>query len=247
MEVFRPLGSGELRHLVRTLGRAGRIVAASRFTAQRVSEICPGAAVVAGFNGVDLELFAPTGGIREKDHPIQMLSVGRLVQRKRFDLAIEALGLVRERGSDAGLWIVGEGPLEGELREQAAGLGLGDRVKFMGGMGDSGLAVLYRSADLFISPCQSDLTSGDVEGFGLTFAEAAACGLPSVGLAEGGVTDAVEEGVSGILTSKEEFTETVAQLISDPERMEKLRGTARESAERRLDICRVVPNLLPQQ
>jgi phosphatidylinositol alpha-1,6-mannosyltransferase len=179
------------------------------------------------------------------DHSVQLLSVGRLVARKRFDLVLEVLHQARRAGHDAGLWIAGEGPLRSELEERAAALGITSHLRFLGGVRDPDLAAYYRSADLFLSPCQSEETSGDVEGFGLTFIEAAACGLAAVALAEGGVVDAVADGESGLLTSREGFVASALELIGDPARCRRLGEQARRRAERSFEIDQVVRNLLP--
>jgi glycosyltransferase involved in cell wall biosynthesis len=89
------------------------------------------------------------------------------------------------------------------------------------------------------------METGDVEGFGLTFAESAACGTPSAALAEGGVIDAVQDGVSGILTSREEFVNRTVELLQEPDRMAQLGLQARERAERDLDIRITTRRLLP--
>jgi phosphatidylinositol alpha-1,6-mannosyltransferase len=202
---------------------------------------------VAGINGVDLEVFSPEGNRMDRDFPLQLLSVGRLVERKRFDKVIEVVHAGLEAGLDTGVWIVGEGPLLDDLTARADALGVNERVIFLGSRTDDDLALLYRSADLFVSPCQSDMVSGDVEGFGLTFAEAAACGTPAAALREGGVTDAVEDGVSGILTGREEFVDKTVELMMDREKVERLGEQARHRAERILDIRAVTANLFPEE
>ncbi len=245
LEVFRSWPERMRRRMVRTLGAADRLVAASTYTAERVRTLCPGSAVATGLNGVDLSVFSDRGDRTPKEYPLQLLSAGRLVERKRFDLVIAVLAAARERELDAGLWIVGTGPLRDELQHLAAARGVGDRVRFLGGRGDRELAALYRSADLFVSPCASDLETGDVEGFGLTFIEAAACGTPAAALAEGGVTDAVEDGVSGILTTRAQYVARTVELLTDPVRLADLGRRARERTVGRFDLRDVVGSLLP--
>ncbi len=221
---------------------SGLVAAASRFTAGGASSLAPGATIHVGINGVDTSLFTPDGPRLPGSHGIQLASAGRMVPRKRFDLVLDALRTVLSKGIDAGLWIAGRGPLEEELRHSSADLG--DRVRFLGEVSDDELASLYRSADLFVSPCQSDTASGDVEGFGLTFVEASACGTAVAGLAEGGVTDAVEDGVSGILTDRAGFCDGVAALCSDPQRLASFGLRGRERAARLFDVHGVVRDLM---
>jgi len=245
LEVFRPWPAGRRRRMAKTLSAADRLVAASAYTAGRVREIVPGRDIAVGLNGIDREVFAPPGRLLPPDRDLQLLSVGRLVERKRFDLVLEVVAASTERGLDVGLWIIGRGPLEPDLRARAAERGIDARVRFLGARTDRELAVYYRSADLFVSPCQSDPATGDVEGFGLTFVEAAACGTPAVALAEGGVTDAVEDGLSGLLTTRDDFVARTLELLGDRPRINRLSEQAAERA-RRFDIRRVVTNLLPE-
>lgn len=241
-EVFERPGLFASLHRRRVLERSTVVAAASGFTAGRVRETAPGSRLVVGINGVDTNLFTPEGSLVERNRQVQLVSAGRLVARKRFDLVIETLRRLLDLGMDAGLWIAGAGPLESSLRE--ASEGLGERVAFEGEVSDERLSTLYRSADLFVSPCQSDPVSGDVEGFGLTFIEASACGTAVAGLAEGGVTDAVEDGVSGILTDRDGFCGRVAALCSDPQRLAAHGLQGRERAARLFDRRRVVRDLL---
>jgi phosphatidylinositol alpha-1,6-mannosyltransferase len=226
----------------RVLSRADRVLAASRFTAAQASRIVPGARISVGLNGVDTRVFSPEGPAADKPFPLQILSAGRLVPRKRFDLVIDSVAALRSAGMQAGAWIVGAGPLKAELELRAAPLG--EAVRFTGDVDDMDLVRFYRGADLFASPCQSDPASGDVEGFGLTFIEASACGTAVAGLAEGGVTDAVEDGVSGILTSRVDFVERVAELCREPGLLESLGRQGRKRAVDLFDLRRIVPDLV---
>lgn len=228
----------------RVLERVSLAAAASRFTADRLSSVAPRARVFTGINGIETRVFNPDGRRRERQSRVQLVSAGRMVPRKRFDLVLDSLKLLLDSGIDAGLWLAGGGPLESALREQAAPLG--DRVEFLGEVTDDELAVLYRSADLFLSPCQSDVKSGDVEGFGLTFIEASACGTAVAGLSEGGVTDAVEHGVSGILSTRGEFARDVSNLCRNPDLICLYGKQGLERARRDFDVRKVVLKLLSE-
>ncbi len=226
----------------KVLERVDLAAAASRYTAARLSETAPAARVLVGINGFDGNLFRPDGPMRPRNRPVQLLSAGRLVPRKRFDLVLDAFAEVLRSGVDAGLWIAGEGPLEGSVKGRIADFD--GRAEYLGDVSDGELAALYRSADLFLSPCQSDPASGDVEGFGLTFVEASASGTAVAGLAEGGVTDAVEHGVSGILSTRESFVRDVADLCSRPEMLARLGRQGMDRARAAFDSCSVAARLL---
>jgi len=100
-----------------------------------------------------------------------LLNVGRLVGYKGQRFAIEAL---RELPK-AELWLVGQGPLEAELKSLAAALGVADRLRFFGDVGDAELPLYYHASDVFVFP---SITPN--EAFGLAQVEAMACGRPVV-------------------------------------------------------------------
>ena len=116
------------------------------------------------------------------------VGVGRFVPSKRFSTLVAAAATV----SDLGVVLVGAGPLDESLREAARAHAVEDRVWLTGPLFDDDLADALGAADILCSP-------SEYEGFGLTLIEGMACGLPVVAHAVGGVTDIVEDGVTGRL------------------------------------------------
>lgn len=145
--------------------------------------------------GVDLERFTPQGTTEPRDHRYRIVSVGRLVPRKGFDVAIAALRSLPE----VELVIAG-GPQEGRLAEDpeaqrllrfASELGVGDRVRLTGQIARADVPALLRSADVVVC-------TPWYEPFGIVPLEAMACGVPVVAAAVGGLTDSVVDGVTGV-------------------------------------------------
>jgi glycosyltransferase involved in cell wall biosynthesis len=116
--------------------------------------------------------------------------VGRLVGYKRPDLVVDAFAGLTER-----VIIVGEGHLGARLRARAT-----PNVSFLGEVDENTLLGLYRTAHAVVFPGEED--------FGITMAEAQACGTPVIGLNQGGARDIVEHGVTGWLLE----APTVAQV-----------------------------------
>lgn len=116
-----------------------------------------------------------------------LLTLGRLAASERYkghDRVIEALPSMVAAGHDVLYLVGGEGDDRARLESLACAAGVGDRVRFLGGVAGSDLPDLYRAADVFVMPSTG-------EGFGIAFLEAMACGTPAVGLSAKGDSDAL--------------------------------------------------------
>ena len=104
------------------------------------------------------------------------------------------------------------------LERLADRLGIQDRVHFVGQVDHDRLSLYYSAADLFVMPARED--PPDVEGFGLVFLEANACGTPVIGARTGGIPDAVQDGETGLLvppSAPDRLAEAALQVLTDPE------------------------------
>lgn len=188
--------------------------------------------------GVDTERFAPGDGgdIRTRlnlgSGPL-LLTVGRLMRRKGHDMVITALPDILKKFPDLTYAIAGTGPEEDLLRRLVAERGLESSVCFLGRVDEPDLIRLYQTADLFVHP-NRELASGDVEGFGIVFLEASACGTAVLGGRSGGTADAIREGVNGYVldgASGEEIRDAVVELLEKPELRRALALSARRFAQ----------------
>lgn len=182
--------------------------------------------------GVDLDGFHPADAPAPRGRP-QLLTVGRLVERKGVGNAISALAGV----PDADLLVVG-GPaapdLEADpdvarLRELAEACGVADRVRFAGRLGRDDVAAAMRAADLV-------LCTPWYEPFGIVPLEAMASGTPVVATAVGGMVDTVVDGVTGRLVPPRDparLGEVITELLADPAERERM-GRAAVDRTRRL-------------
>ena len=174
--------------------------------------------------GVDATVFRPGRGTELRAElglaeRRVIVCVSRLMPRKGQDVLIRALAAVRRRVPDAALLIVGGGPARGSLQRLAASTGVADAVIFTGSVPWTSLPAYYGAGDVFAMPCRSRLRGLDVEGLGIVFLEAAACGLPVVAGDSGGAPDALADGVTGRLVdgrSVVKVAETVTGLLEDP-------------------------------
>jgi len=148
-----------------------------------------------------------------------IVCVARLVHRKGQDQLIKALPSILEKFPDTILLIVGQGPIEQMLRNSARQLGVTHKVIFTGRVPHGDLADYICLGEVFAMPVRSRFFGFEVEGLGIAYLEASACGLPVVVGNSGGATDAVIDQVTGLLvdgTNVNEITDAICRLLADP-------------------------------
>lgn len=161
------------------------------------------------------------------DGPVRLLAVGRLVEKKGFDVLLAALASV----PDAVLTIVGGGPEEGVLRAAAAPLG--ERVTFAGQLGREELDAAYAHADIAIFPSRP-ASSGDQDGLPVSMLEAMGSGLAVVASDLAGLNEAVVDGVSGRLVAPGDpasLAAAIGDLAADPAKRRALGEAAAARAQ----------------
>ena len=175
--------------------------------------------------GIDVEHFIPTDssilraelGLADKS---VIISVGRLVHRKGQDKLIAALPAIKAAIPNVHLVLVGVGPHQDYLEKSAAKLQVADCVTFIGRINYAELPKYICLGDIFAMPSRSRFFGLEVEGLGIVYLEASACGLPVVGGKSGGAPDAVLVGETGVVvdgTSPSEIAEACIDLLNNPE------------------------------
>ncbi len=166
-----------------------------------------------------------------------ILTLGRLTERKGQDMTIRALPRILQAVPECVYVIGGGGEYGRHLRGLAASLGLNSHVRFLGEVQDEMLPKLYALADVFAMPNRKLPLSNDLEGFGIVFLEAGACGVPVVGGRSGGVPDAVIDGQTGLLVdgaNPDEIARAVIRLLTDRELARSLGLKARQRVQAEL-------------
>jgi len=194
-----------------------------------------------GADAVDLRarLGLPDGGTR------WLVTVGRLQQHKGMDTVIAALPAILARAPDVRYAVAGTGPDRERLEQLAHKLGLGDRVRFLGGVSDRELPALYNLASVYVGASRRAERLG-VEGFGIALVEASACGRPVVAGNSGGIPDAVRDGETGFLVPPEEpaaFADAICRLLADPAAAQRMGQNGRRAVETYFNWDRVVRDL----
>lgn len=214
----------------RALRNAKRVVCVSNYTKGRLLEKVDVGNVAVIPNGARLPLDAE---ISRQTAPVPLLlGVGAVKRRKGYHVAIEAVAQLRAEFPSIKYVIVGDLSdhryLAG-LKLQIADLGLQDHVELAGTVDDARLRELYRAAWVFVlTPVNSGVA---FEGFGLTYLEAGAYGLPVIGSLGCGAEDAILDGETGFLVPQESPTELAARLralLLDPVLARSLGARGRE-------------------
>jgi phosphatidylinositol alpha-1,6-mannosyltransferase len=198
------------------------------------------AAMVKIAPGINTKHFSPSAFSSElrnslglKDAKV-IVSVGRLVHRKGQDRLIEALPKIKLSVPNAHLLFVGEGPYKEHLESLVSKNGMNGSVTFVGRVQYAELAKYMCVGDVFVMPSRSRFAGLEVEGLGIVYLEASACGLPVVAGKSGGAPDAVLEGVTGFAvdgTNLDEIADTTVRLLSDLETARQLGAQGKKWVE----------------
>ncbi|MBU0479213.1 glycosyltransferase family 4 protein [bacterium] len=143
-----------------------------------------------------------------------ILTIARLVKRKGHDFVIKAFPKVLVKAPNAVYLIVGGGPYLNELKKIIRKLRLENKVILTGEATDKEIAKYYNACDVFIMANREIKERGDVEGFGIVFLEASACGKPVIGGRSGGAVEAIVDGETGFLINPENSLEIANNLIN---------------------------------
>jgi len=188
--------------------------------------------------GIDTEHFKPSDPSKLRrelgidDRPT-IISVGRLVHRKGQDRLVEAMSRIVKELPNALLVFVGEGPHRKVLDRLVKKYELQEHVRFIGRIHYADLPRYIALGDVFAMPSRSRLLGLEVEGLGIVYLEASACGLPVVGGSSGGAPDAVKDGITGFVVDGnniDEIAERTTKLLRDHQLRKAMGQAGREWA-----------------
>ena len=180
--------------------------------------------------GIDVNHFLPTDatalrqslGLTEKK---VIVSVGRLVHRKGQDHLIQSLPEILNSVADAHLLLVGDGPYRDHLQKLVKRHNLESAVTFIGRIQYRDLPMYLCAGDIFAMPSRSRLMGLEVEGLGIVYLEASACGLPVLAGNSGGAPDAVVLDKTGLVvngTDNKQIASAAIELLTNVESSQKM-------------------------
>ncbi len=166
---------------------------------------------------------------------LNVMTLCRLEPRKGVDRLIEAMATLRTEFPAIRLHVAGSGPDRERLQARVGQLGLDRDVVFHGRVSDEDKAALYAFADIFAMPARREGSS--VEGFGIVYLEAAWYGTPSIAGTDGGASDAVQDGETGLLCDGQDpaaVTAALRTMAADPDLRGRLGANAERGARRQI-------------
>ena len=213
------------------LSSASAIITVSDFAANQLRERFPETAsrVHRIYNGIDRAQFQPA----QSEAPPLILSIGRLISKKGFDVVIDACALLRQRGYGFRCEIIGEGPLVGELQARIDRQELRELVQLAGPQTQSEIAACLSKATVLALPCRVD-PDGAMDNLPTVVMEAMASAVPVVSTNIGGISEMVRGGETGLLVAQNDPAATadaLGRLITDIELAESFGRKGRERAE----------------
>jgi glycosyltransferase involved in cell wall biosynthesis len=186
----------------------------------------------------DFVRLLPDAGPRVRPDRFRVVSVGRMVRKKGFDVLVEAIGRLHDRSVDVELVIAGEAGDEGPaVRDLVSARGLQDSVTFLGPVSQAELLSAYRQASVFALACRVD-GDGDRDGIPNVMVEAMAAGLPVVSTTVSGIPELVQDGHSGLLVGPDDpdaLADAIWRLAEDPSSADRMAEAGRATVEADFD------------
>ncbi len=214
----------------------------SRHWKQRLTDLgCPQERLAVHHMGIDTGRFPFAERRLEAGEDVTLVSVARLVEKKGLEHAIRAVATLRDRKLPVSYTIAGDGPLRAQLQGLTRELGLDREVKLLGPIDQDEVGRLLSKADVLVAPSVT-AKNGDQEGIPVSIMEGMALGLPVVSTWHSGISELVDDGVSGYLVPEGDsdmLADRIGRLIAEPQRRADMGHAGRRIVERDFDVDRL--------
>jgi len=206
---------------------------------------CPKEKISVHNIGVDVEdiKFKMKDFVRDGD--INILIVGRLVEKKGIYYAIEAFSIALRKYKNIKLRIIGDGPLKGDLKHQVKRLNIAEKVLFLGALRqDKVINEMYNCHIFMLASVTAE--NGDQEGLGFVFAEAQAAGMPVISTWHNGIPEIVIHKKTGFLVEErnvDALAERLCYLLEHQEVWNELGKNGRKFVEEKYNIRKQINKL----
>jgi glycosyltransferase involved in cell wall biosynthesis len=216
---------------------AAFVVTVSDFNVRHLRHAAPracGTEIHRVYNGVDTATFRFTDAERPPD---RLLGVGRLVEKKGFDVFIDAVAQLHRRRPSLQATIVGTGRCEADLRTRIERHGVAAHVTMAGSRRQTDVLDMMRTHTVLAAPCVVG-PDGDKDGLPTVIIEAMAMGLPVVSTPVTGIPEIVRHGITGLLVPEGNpaaLADAIDSLFGNPDLCARLRTEARRLVESEFD------------
>jgi glycosyltransferase involved in cell wall biosynthesis len=174
---------------------------------------CDAAKIEVQRTGIPLQEFPFRKRAAPKNGEWRFVQAGRLIEKKGLPVTLRAFSTFSNQQPNATLTIAGEGPLLPELQNLTRELKIAERVAFTGFVSQEQLREIYNRSHIFLHPSQTG-RDGNQEGIPNSMLEAMATGLPVFATDHGGIPEAIENGVSGVLVPERNHEALVRALLN---------------------------------
>lgn len=195
--------------------------------------------------GIPLEEFPFRERAVPKNGEWEFVQAGRLIEKKGLPVTIRAFSTFLKQQPNARLTITGEGPLLPELQKFALELRVTDRVSFTGFISQEQLREIFYRSHIFLHPSQTG-RDGNQEGIPNSMLEAMATGLPVFATEHGGIPEAIEKGVSGVLVPErddEALSRALLNAAQDPGFLSQIARSGAEAVRKKFDLSQQAQRL----
>ncbi|PPR79384.1 MAG: GDP-mannose-dependent alpha-(1-6)-phosphatidylinositol monomannoside mannosyltransferase [Alphaproteobacteria bacterium MarineAlpha2_Bin1] len=208
-----------------------------------LSNISPSTNINLVYHGIDFNLF-PIRKILEKNNkyleresPVIILSVGRLVEKKGFDILLKSLSLLPKE-LNWKLEHIGNGPLNYKIKKLADKLNLSNKINWNGTLTQDKILNFYKESDIFVLACKVT-QSGDRDGIPNVLLEAQSQGLACISTSLPSIEELIINNISGILVksgSVSELKEAIIELIKNPNKRKNLAAEGQKRVKEKFSM-----------
>jgi colanic acid/amylovoran biosynthesis glycosyltransferase len=188
--------------------------------------------------GIPLEEFPFRERSFPQDGAWRLVQASRLIEKKGLPITLRGFAVFVDRYPNAILTIAGEGPLLGELQKLARELNIEGRVSFTGFISQEELREIYYRSHIFLHPSQIG-HDGNQEGIPNSMLEAMASGLPAFATEHGGIPEAIENGVNGVLAPERDdpaLAHALLKAAGDPVFLSQIARSGAEVVRKNFDL-----------
>lgn len=217
---------------------ADRIIVVSDYLKKRlIARGCPENKIFQHYIGVDLSKFSSLSVVKNQ---VYLVNIARHINLKAVDVLLRSLAIVIKKWPQIKLLQIGEGEETDNLKELSEQLGISKNIEWLGFVEHNNIIDILNKADIYVHPGRID-KSGHTEAFGLAIIEAQISGVPVVATNCGGISEALQDGVTGYLCQEDDYIEMakyICELLEDKCKYEKFSKAAIDNVVSKFDISK---------